>query len=206
MSHPTHIFISKDSPLMGVIGGLGKQEKVSGEAKSVFTRFYGEVASLSLAGRIKRMRTMLKVRTIVSCLDEYPRKPATFFEFITHLIFEKKALMPVSYYFGYVFPVFNEEISKRYHEHLEFLIEEARKDGYIRIGTGSMLERQIWITHEGKKFLLWGEFLEAFLTKKQRTIGFFTNTFAALGGISFLVMGYYVYQYGITWIADKVLF
>lgn len=166
---------------------------------------------------MKHMRLLWKEKVIVSYLEKYPytlppgqlysseRSGVKEFDFITHLIFKRHALMPATYYIGAVIPVFSQKISLRYHKYLEYLIRKAITDGFIdpiddptiKIGT----KRRLRINDKGREFITLGGYIDQVALKKEKTITLSTGIFAALGGIGLIILIVHEYGIFISWLA-----
>lgn len=166
------------------------------------------------------MGILWKERVIVSYLEKYlyedertmfsiQRTGVTEFDFVTYLIFKKKALMPASYYISYLIPVFNRKISLEYHIYIEFLIRKAIEDGFIiprQDSTDiSSHKRNLLLSDKGRMFITWEGFTDQIIENKKSKISLVTSLLAAFGGISFVIILIHGYQYVIDYIAKIIL-
>lgn len=152
------------------------------------------------------MRLLWKQRVIVAYLHKYPSKPVTRWKFRLHLVFTKRALMPAYYYIGFILPIFNEKISRRYMDYLDFIVIEAMKNGFIQLGGPSSnfsMERTLSVTHEGKKFLTYEGFTDFLIEKKAKKINIYLAIWGAIGGVAILAILFGYYTDLINWLTTR---
>lgn len=141
------------------------------------------------------MRLLWKERVILKYLKDYkfdlPRSQWNRLatpsrgEFLTHLIFKKKALMPLSYYIAYIFPLFfTERDSQEYHDFLAYLVWKAKTDGYMNEDSGLSL------SVKGFEILHFSVFFEKLLQEQTMTFNFLTALFLGVGGTYVSIQGY----------------